>query len=216
MNSLGIKAIIFDFDGVIADTESIHLDAWNAALQDVGYELKDLSPKILFTGRKPIEIATDIIKTLNLNLSADKLFKLKSKHFQKTVYKKIKPRDNLEIILRYQKKQGYKIAIGSSGERIYIRNILKKFNLLNYFYCIVSGEEVVKGKPNPETYKIVAKRLRLLPSECIVIEDSKTGIESAKRAGCFCIALSTPYSSIKDLSYADKNIKSLIELTDFC
>lgn len=218
MNGKKIKAIIYDFDGTIVNTETAHLKAWQRTINDFGYKLTDLSSKIRLNmiGKKPIAIAKEIVEYLQLKISPNDLFNKKSEYLLENIYATVKLNSGIKNVLKYQKNKGYKIAIGSSGEKNYITKILTKFDLINYFDVIVTGEEINKGKPDPETYIAVINKLHLSPSECIVIEDAKNGIKAGKKAGCFCIALLTPYSVINDLIDADVIISSLSEITKFC
>ena len=218
MSPKKLKAIIYDFDGTIANTEIIHFNAWQNTLIDFGYKLTDLPPTIRLNmmGKKPLTIAVEIVDFLKLKVSPNDLLNKKTEYFLGSVFVTVKLNAGIEDVLKYQRDKGYKIAIGSSGERDYINKILNKFNLSNYFDTIVSGEKIKKGKPDPETYITVLKKLHLSPSECIIIEDAKNGIEAGKKAGCFCIALLTPNTDMNDLKDADAIISSLNEINTFC
>ena len=111
------------------------------------------------------------------------------------------------------KKDGYKLGIGTSLTRNYLTIVLDKLNVSQFFDVIVTGDEITNGKPHPDTYLTVAKKLGVQPNECVVIEDAKSGIQSAKAAGCVCIAIKNPNALPQDTTQADKVISSLDEIT---
>lgn len=90
--------------------------------------------------------------------------------------------------------------------------VLDRFKIKEYFDVIISGDHVKHGKPNPEIYKLTLNELSVKPSEAVVLEDAEVGIESAKGAGCYCIAVANPNTPIQDLSKSDKVINSLNEI----
>ena len=90
---------------------------------------------------------------------------------------------------------------------------MEKFKVADYFDVIVSGDDVKRGKPDPETYLIAVKKLGIRPSQAVVLEDATNGIAAAKAAGCFCIAIKNPYTPKQDLSRADLALDSLADLS---
>ena len=90
--------------------------------------------------------------------------------------------------------------------------VVSKFELEDYFSCILSGEEVENGKPAPDIYVETAKKLGIVPEECIVIEDSKNGVMAAKEAGMKCIGFKNINSGEQDLSKADYIVNSIVEI----
>ena len=104
--------------------------------------------------------------------------------------------------------------MASSGTKEFINIVLDKFKIRDYFRVIVSGDEVSVGKPAPETFLIAAEKLGLSPQQCIVLEDATNGIESAKAAGCKCIAIPYKKGLKQDLSKADLILDSLNEVNE--
>lgn len=100
--------------------------------------------------------------------------------------------------------------LGSS--KVYIIEILKRFNLLKFFITVIGGEDVQLGKPNPEGFIKAVEKLDVKPEECLVLEDATRGIEAAKAAGCFCFAVKNPNIYGQDFSEADKVLNSLNDL----
>ena len=108
------------------------------------------------------------------------------------------------------------MRLTSSGIFAYVTECLKQLNLANFFDVIVSGEDLDKGKPDPQTFLVAAQKLGVHPNECVVIEDAQYGIKAAKVAGMYCIAI--PYHGngmdhTQDISAADIELNSLNDIT---
>lgn len=216
MISNKIKAIIYDFDGTMVNSEPIHLDAWDKTLQDFSLKLTDLPLRISSTmsGKKPTKIADEVITYFNLNTTAQELVDKKTSFFMEKVQKNIALMPHLIKILKSQKENGYVLAIGSSGEKKYINLILDKFDLKKYFDVIITGDEARFGKPHPEIYLRAIKKLNVSPTQSVVIEDGITGVQAAKAAGCFCVYLSSANKEVEENQIkADRTISSLEEIT---
>jgi len=96
-----------------------------------------------------------------------------------------------------------KLAVASSSHKRMIEYVLKKLKIIDLFDSIVGAEDIDRSKPDPEIFLISAKRLNVKPEECIVVEDSKLGVEAAKKAGMKCLGYINPSSGKQDLSKAD-------------
>jgi HAD superfamily hydrolase (TIGR01509 family) len=217
-----LKAIIFDFDGVIADAEPLHLSAFQAVLRDKGINLshKDYYDKYLaFDDRTCFEA---VLKDNGIDFDRaliDALMVRKSGYYNKFI------KDNLVIfpgVLDFIKKTHgkYALAIGSGALRHEIEFILRFAGMRKEFSIIVSAEDVENCKPNPDVFLKVLERINelssmrlgiLYPYECLVIEDSIAGIKAAHAAGMKCLAVTNSYTYEK-LSQADMVVKSLEEV----
>lgn len=208
-----IKAVIWDVDGTMVDSQPLHDRSWNKALAEYGYSFADISPEILKhkAGKKPINIAEEFVTDIKLLISPSELFKIKNEYFMSAIRNELEPMSDLTETIKSMNQSGYRQAIGSSMTAEYVSLILDMYQLKNYFEIIVTGEQVTKGKPDPEIYLSVSKKLKLQPNECVVIEDATSGIKAAKGAGCLCIALLNP-DEVEDLSEADSVIKTLTEI----
>src|SRR5688572_26250100 len=120
-----IKAIIYDFDGTLVDSEKLHMEAWDQALIKFNLSLASLPVFIRdkMTGKKPLAIAKEITSHFKLTVEPEYLFKLKTDLFMKSIPDRITLMTNLKNIFIKQKKEGYILAIGSSGERNYIVSV---------------------------------------------------------------------------------------------
>lgn len=208
------KAIIFDMDGLMVDSEPLHFRASDILLKEYGFGFDNLpaSLKSGFMGKRVIDFIKAVIEYLNLDVELDKFYQKRMEIFLNLVKEKLQPTSGLFKSLNLLKKNNFKIGLATSGTKQYIEIVLKKFKIRNYFDAIVAGDDVKIGKPNPETYLVASKKLDFAPEECIVLEDTTNGIESAKKAGCECIAVKNLYVP-QDCSRADLRLNSLKELT---
>lgn len=126
--------------------------------------------------------------------------------------------EGLDALLQFLDVHRIRKCIGTSSRRFLVDILLKKFNLTRRFEFIVSGDMIVRGKPDPEVYQRCVASLEVLPSECLVLEDSLSGILSGASVGCFTAAVPTPYTRDEDFllanvvatSLEDAAIKNLI------
>jgi HAD superfamily hydrolase (TIGR01509 family) len=210
-----IKAVIYDLDDLMVNSYSLHVKAFGALLKEHGYKLSDLPDKKFrdSLGMRVIDILANVIKELNLDISLKDFSKERSRIFLKLVRERLKAMPGLMHSLRLLKRNNFRLAIASSGAMDYINIVLRKFDLAGYFDVVVSGDDVKVGKPDPETYLVACRKLHLEPRQCVVLEDATKGIESAKAAGCMCIAIRNPIEPPQDYSKADLVLRSLQELS---
>lgn len=184
------RAIIFDMDGVIIDSMPYHFLAWYEALRAYGVRVscfdvyakegenweKTLKDLLVLAG---IEPKPGLLK--EIFLKRQKIFK---GYFKRFIFK------GADVFLSCLKKKGYILGLVTGSPSQEVNKILPP-KILSLFDSLVAGNQVKRGKPHPEPYIKCAKLLGLKPSECVVIENAPFGIESAKKAGMFCIALTT-------------------------
>lgn len=211
-----IKAFIYDVDGTLINTEPLHVNAWDRALDEQGSSLNSLSPDFLQTmaGKKPVVIAEGMINELKLRISPNELLETKTKKFLASVATSLRAMPGAVESIRKFKSSGYSLAIGTSLDRPFVDSVLERLDVQNEFDVIVTGDEINRGKPDPETYLLVAQRLGVNASECLVFEDARTGVEAAKASGAFCIAVENREAAPQQLDEADIIIGSFNELSD--
>jgi HAD superfamily hydrolase (TIGR01509 family) len=124
----------------------------------------------------------------------------------------ISPIEGIKELLVQLKNHAIPVGIASSSPKIFIEEVLKKFDLVDYFMCIVSGEEVPRGKPAPDVYIEAAKQLGINVEKCVVIEDSRNGVISAKNARMKCIGYKNINSGNQNLSQADIIVNSIKDI----
>lgn len=202
-----LKAVIFDMDGVIIDSEPLHYQAYQNMFHDVGItvstELYDS-----FTGQSTINICKRLCDAFNLKAAPEDLVALKRKH-----YKRFFDSDSdlslidgvLNLIKDYH-ANGLTLVLGSSASMSGINLIFERFDLNQYFKAKLSGADLKQSKPHPEIFIKAAEASGYKAEECMVIEDSTNGIEAAKAAGIYCIGYDSFHSKNQDYSKADKVI----------
>ncbi len=209
-----VKAIIYDLDDLMVQSHLIHVKAWELELKKFGKSFSDLPKEDIgkYLGMRVIDITKIIKKDLQLKTPIDQLYKERNEIFQTLIKKELKTTPGLRYSLKLFKDK-FKIALASSGTKVYINLVLEKFKIRDYFDVLVTGDDVKAGKPDPQTYLKACQKLDLKPDECLVLEDATKGIESAKRAGCFCFGVENKNTPSQDRSNADKIIPSLNALT---
>ena len=192
MHRLKVKprAIIFDMDGVIIDSMPYHFLAWYEALRPYGVRVScfDVYSK---EGEKWEKTLKDLLGRAKIKYSARMLKEIFLK--RQIIFKKNFKRfifQGVEDFLICLKRQGYILGLVTGSPIEGVEKILPaKIRLL--FNSIVAGNQVKRGKPHPEPYLKCAQSIGLKPRQCLVVENAPFGIESAKKAGMFCVALTT-------------------------
>ena len=198
-----MKAVIFDLDGVLIDSEPLHALADNQLLINSGIHVPD-NYFDRFVGVTNREMWEKIKNDYSIKLSIEELMELqmplKLKLLEEMDFKPIK---GITELLEDLKKRNIPMAIASSSPRQFIEKVLQKIGVKQYFTILISGEEVERGKPEPDIFLKAAELLNVKPDACIVIEDSASGTIAAKRAGMKCIGYKNESSGNQDLSNAD-------------
>jgi beta-phosphoglucomutase-like phosphatase (HAD superfamily) len=210
-----IKAIVYDVDGTMVNSEPLHVSAWDKALEQYDHKLAGLSDDFRATmaGKKPIAIATGMVEELDLSIEPEELLQTKSHLFMDLVRTDLRGMPGVVESINRFKHEGFRLGIGTSLDQGYINIVLQNLGVSSYFDVIVTGDRIANGKPHPDTYLTVARELGLAPSVCLVLEDAQSGIQSAKSAGCLCIAIENPDALKQDTSLADLTVASLDEVT---
>lgn len=205
-----IRAALFDFDGVLAGSLKFHLAAWEMVCKEEGFSPHEETVR-LNEGSKAWQICLEMAKYRGVQLSekrAKELADAKNIFFRNGD----KPRIYKEIpdIICAAKNNNLKLAVVTGTSMKNIKTVLGD-QILNLFDFLVVDENSPKGKPFPGPYLTAAKNLGVLPQECIVFENAPLGIQAAKAAGMFCVALQTTLSQ-EHLTQADVIYKDHSEL----
>lgn len=201
-NKQMLKAVIFDMDGVLVDSEPIHFEVDKQVLKKCGFD-GNYNVLSAYIGISNPEMWKDLKEKYNLALSVEELIKLQYDLKIKILHEiKIQPIEGIKDLLNTLKQNKIITAVASSSPRYFIEAMLKKTGIMEYFSVILSGEEVQKGKPQPDIFVKAAELLNVNPQECIVIEDSASGVKAALSAGMKCIGYVNLNSGSQDLSKA--------------
>jgi len=184
-----IKAVIFDMDGVLVDSMPYHADAWVSVFKDVGINIKreDIYDK---EGSNYTGIINLVFKKAGRTPDPADFVRLSQK--KQEIFSKINKVRVFDGIYECINSLRNKclLAVASGSDREVVIELIERF-FPKTFTAIVSGNDVKEGKPNPEPYLKVVEMLKVNKDECIVIENAPLGVESAKRAGLYCIAIPT-------------------------
>ena len=215
----GFKAVIFDLDGVIVDSEMVHPRTFERALAKYKVKIENAHWKRAYTGIGSYAIFDDLVKKYKIPEDARELVKKRNEIYMEEIM-----RNRLPVIEGFAEvhqlllENGVKEAVASGGHTNHVEESLRSSGLKGVPF--ISIEMVKRGKPSPEIFLRAAKRLRVKPSECIVFEDSLSGMEAAARAGMPCVALSTtmPEGELEGKAalivknYRSKKLKRLLEM----
>lgn len=219
-----MKAVIFDCDGTLVESEDFHFLAWQAALQKKGYTWTKEDYIQHFVGLGDLETSKVITQTLKI-ADCGTLLNDKNAFFESYQTAGIPPIASTVAFVRElfkaKEKYGYKLAVASGAKKREILKNLKDVNIDHCFSVILSGRDDLAeyqdpegtNKPKPYVYLKAANELGLKAEECIAIEDSKTGVTSARSAGCFTIAIPNEYTCAQDLSQAHLKLHSFKDLS---
>jgi len=214
-----IKAVIFDMDGVIVDSEPAHIEAEKQILLKHGVRITTEELRA-YTGTTAEFEFTDLIRKYKLKTTVNALFREKEDVLFKLLTREMQPIKGVIELINSLKGQGLRLGIASSGHRKLVHFFLKQLAIAHLFDSVICAEDITRSKPHPEVFLKSAKELGVRPEECVVIEDSKLGVEAAKSAGMKCVGYKSPNSGEQDLSEADMivddfaglDIRSLLRL----
>jgi HAD superfamily hydrolase (TIGR01509 family) len=204
-----ISAVIFDLDGLLADTEPLHCRAYQLALAERGVAL-DAGEYYEHWVQHGYGIV-DWIAWHNLDLDPHALRQRKSQHYLALLESSLRPMDGaLELLDGLNGK--IRIALASSSYRDAIDGVLAGLKIARYFEVIVSGQDVAKVKPAPDIYFYTANALAIEPAQCVVLEDAEKGVIAAQLAGMRSIAVPNEFTRHHDFSSATRVCASLREV----
>ncbi len=210
LKQLKIKAVIFDMDGVITNTMPDHFKAWKEILRREGLFVTHLD---IYSreGQRGINSVQELFKVCGKDINsakAQKILKEKEKYFKKIVKRRFVR--GARTFLKRLDQSGFHLALVTGTARHEVHKILPR-SLYNLFSVIITGSDVQNGKPHPEPFLKALEKLKINPSEAIVIENAPFGIRSAKRAGLRCLALQTslPGEYLKEADFVFSSLKEL-------
>jgi putative hydrolase of the HAD superfamily len=208
-----IKGFIFDFDGLILDTETPHLQAWQEVFAEYGerIQLEDWL-RLIGTGPVDYDPGIDLFNRLNGNVD---LKSVRNQVNRLTTQKM----ENIQVLpgvidfLQNASQMHAPLAVASSSPQDWVEPLMHEFELTQYFDIVVTADNVSKVKPEPDLYLLAAGRLGLKPNEAVAFEDSVNGIRAAQAAGIYCVAVPNSVTSHMNVKIADKIVKSFLELS---
>jgi len=205
-----ITGIIFDLDGLLADTEKLHCRAYQTAMLEYGFDLSEMEYAEHWVRHGGGIV--DWVTAHNLAVDPANLRARKSAHYLELLATCLQPMEGaLELLTSLRGKM--KIALASSSYRDAVDGVLAGLSIADFFEVIVSGLDVAQVKPAPEIFLKAANLLEVAPAQCLVLEDAEKGILAAHRAGMRSVAIPNDYTRHHDFSKATLICNSLREIT---
>lgn len=209
-----LRALCFDFDGTLVDSEPIHLGTWNEVLKPYGLSVTVDEFKHRYVGAVAPDMAADLVKKFNIKADPVSLASAKDKKYSEWVLKNPLPlmpyaRESVTTFVR----KHLKLACVTGSPREIVTFSLKRLGLLKAFSVIVARNDVTKSKPDPECYFKAMGDLGVVVEAGISFEDSEAGVLAATGAGLACCGIAWESSPTHDLSAATKIFNGLREAT---
>ena len=208
-----VRGVIFDMDGVLSDTEGLHLESLQEILSPFGIRYTDEDNRP-FIGMGETEFWQAVCRKFAVPVAPEEMSRRREGAMLRIVARGVKPMPGAVDLVRTLRTRGVPMAVASSSPPPQIDAILKGIGLRDAFDAIVSGEsdEVANGKPAPDIYLAASRRLGVPPEECVAIEDSENGVRSARDAGLLVIAVPGRETRSQDFSRAHHRLGSLLQL----
>jgi HAD superfamily hydrolase (TIGR01509 family) len=208
-----LKAVLFDMDGVIVDTEPLHCKAYYKMFDAVNITVSSTLYES-FTGQSTSNICKQLCNHFNLTESPETLVQLKRDFFKELFFndESLALIDGVLDLIKDYYKNGITLVLASSASMGTINTVFNRFELNNYFIAKLSGADLKASKPHPEIFIKAAMASGYSKDECLVIEDSTNGIKAAKAAGIFCVAFKSPHSKNQEYTAATKIISNFKEI----
>jgi HAD superfamily hydrolase (TIGR01509 family) len=206
-----IKALVFDFDGLILETETPDFEAWSEVYREHGHELpRERWVENIGASAWPFDamehLASLVPQTAPLDREA---VRARQEARKVELVAALEMMAGVRDYLRDARRLGLKVALASSASEAYISGHLDRLAVRDAFDAVVCRDHVARGKPFPDLYLKAIQDLGVTAGEAIAFEDSRNGIAAAKAAGLHCVAVPNPMTSALDLSAADLRLDSL-------
>lgn len=206
-----LKAVIFDLDGLLVDSTPVHFQANELFLKEFGKVY--LRPQSGSEGKRMIDIVREYKDIYDLPGEVEDLYEKRQQLFYSLVQDKIELFPGAWDLIQKLRQRNLRLAMATSGDRYYVDLLFHKYpELAQTFLTVVTSEDVVRGKPAPDVFIETLKKLDIIASEAVVLEDSVNGIAAAKAAGIQVICIPNKNYPDADYSLADKIFPSLSDV----
>jgi HAD superfamily hydrolase (TIGR01509 family) len=188
-----IKAVIFDMDGVISDTQKLHASVEEELLRRNGIMMsaKEITEK--FSGVPTKYFFNELFRENKVSADIESVMEEKWKRMAIRARKSVSSIPGAIKLINELKRKKIKLGLASSSKKPYVEAVLSKLRIKEKFDAITTNEEVKRGKPFPDIFLLTAEKLHMIPAECAVIEDAVSGVIAANRAGMKSIAFVDKY-----------------------
>lgn len=195
-----LKAVLFDMDGLIFDTESMAKQSWQFAAIDQGLILSDEQYQP-FIGTPSSECEEMVAKLFSGKIDMERYKRVRNENLHSRREKGISLKPGFNSLFTVIEQRGLKVGLVTSSHLPDVEHNFQSIQVLDKFNTIVTAENVRRGKPNPECYQLACKRLCLLPQECLVLEDSNNGVRAGIGANCHAIMIPDLLPPAKDVEH---------------
>jgi beta-phosphoglucomutase len=202
------KAFLFDLNGTMINDMHYHIKAWYRILNELGANISVERTKEECYGKNQ-ELLERIFPVRFSGEEKNRISLEKEKQYQKEFRPHLQLINGLDLFLKRSKEAGIEMAIGSAAIQLNIDFVLDGLQIRHYFDTIISADDVLYSKPDPETYIKCADNLGIAAKDCLVFEDAPKGAESAKNAGMDCVIITTGHLAEEFANY--DNVSKFIE-----
>ncbi|MGB8064581.1 MAG: HAD family phosphatase [Candidatus Sulfotelmatobacter sp.] len=182
-----LSGVVFDLDGVIVDSHPVHKQAWRMFLASLGQSVSESDLEFIFEGRRRREILVHFLGELS-GSEIEEYGSKKDEFFRKACSLPEPVAGTIEFIKRLE-KAGLCVAVATSASQQRAQWTLEQLKIADCFEVVVTGDDVVQSKPDPAIYRLAAHRLSIPPDCLFAVEDSVSGVRSAKSAGLRCLGI---------------------------
>jgi beta-phosphoglucomutase family hydrolase len=210
MSRGGPEAVLWDLDGVIADTGIYHYQAWVDVFGKLGKTFT-MEQFMGHFGQRHDTIIQSVLGKVSQE-EFDRITEEKQENYRRRVASNIKPMPGAIELIKSLRKHGIKTAIASSAPPENVDIIIRGLGIEDCFQAFARGTEVAEGKPSPLVFLLAAEKLGVKPEKCVVIEDAIAGVAAAKNAGMKCIAVTNSHPRDK-LNQADLVVDTLEDVS---
>jgi HAD superfamily hydrolase (TIGR01509 family) len=208
-----IKAVVFDLDGLMIDTEPLAQEAWDIVLRGYGHRLKT-SVFDRMIGLRLTESSVVLKESYGLEVSPEELVEQEGRAMYQIIERGIPTMPGMFRLLSELDRRQMPWAVATSSFREYAIDVMGRLDLLERCEAIAAGDEVEHGKPQPDVYLLAAERLGIDPTHCMALEDSPPGVNAAAAAGMMALAVPNGDTSLMDFQQAAHVYLSLNEVAD--
>lgn len=207
--------LLFDHDGTLINSETVHYDLWNVILNEYGVTLSEAFYCEVMAGIPVKQNAIDLVEHFNIDIEPALLAKRKHDSVSAYLDKQAFPlmpfaKETIKVCF----ERGYRIGVVTGGSKKSVEKTIHQYQLGNYISCVVAVEDVVNSKPSPDCYQLAMQQLGKTYNECVAIEDTHTGMTAALAANLSCVVVPTVLSEHHDFTVATarySNLQSWVE-----